>query len=169
MYLSAFMGPISMTPAQDGPLIAQSLTMAEEAAAAGFAMVTFGEQHVSNYEPYCNPFLMAARLSGVLGDTWAGTTIVPLPLHQVLRLAEEASVVDLLTRGRFLLGVSAGRPGYGSDFATFGLDGDRREEMFDAKLDLLLRALRQRDGDPPLVLDTEWDRGRLSGRMMPVP
>ena len=169
MHVSVFMGPAALTSAQDGPLISQCLRLSEQAAQAGFAMVTFGEQHFNNYEPYSNPFLMAARLAPVLGDCWFGTTIVPLPFQHVLRLAEESSIVDVLTGGRLLMGMSAGRVGIGSDWVNFNADETRRQEAFDSKLDLLLKAYRQKAGDPPLVFDNDFDRGRLTGRMMPAP
>lgn len=168
MHVSVFMGPTALGEARDKVMIDLCLDQAIAAADAGFAMVTFGEQHFNNYEPYCNPFLMAARLAPHLGDTWFGTTIVPLVLHHPLRLAEESSVVDLLTKGRFLMGMSAGRVGFSPDFENFGLDPARRDEIFASKLDLLVRAQAQKADDPPIVMDTEWDKGRLLGRMMPV-
>ncbi|MFI5915691.1 LLM class flavin-dependent oxidoreductase [Dactylosporangium sp. NPDC051541] len=168
MYVSVFMGPFSMSAQQDLPNIELCLRQAEAAAAAGFAMVTFGEQHFNNYEPYCNPFLMAARLAPNLGETWFGTTIVPLVLHHPFRLAEDSSVVDLLLRGRFIMGMSAGRVGFSPDFQNFGLDPARRHEIFESKLDLLQRAYAHAPGDQPIVMDTEWDRGELNGRLMPV-
>ncbi|WP_460773325.1 LLM class flavin-dependent oxidoreductase [Microbacterium sp. GXF7504] len=168
MHLSVFMGPVALGEARDKPMIDLCIDQAIAAADAGFAMVTFGEQHFNNYEPYSNPFLMGARLAPHLGDTWFGTTIVPLVLHHPLRLAEDASVVDLLTEGRFILGLSAGRVGFSPDFENFGLDPERREEIFASKLDYLVRAQRQKFDDPPIVMDSQWDQGRLLGRMMPV-
>ncbi len=168
MHLSVFMGPTALGEARDKVMIDLCLDQAMAAADAGFAMVTFGEQHFNNYEPYANPFLMAARLAPHLGETWFGTTIVPLVFHNPLRLAEESSIVDLLTHGRFLMGMSAGRVGFSPDFENFGLDPERRDEIFASKLDFLDRAQRQKAGDPPIVMDTEWDSGRLLGRMMPV-
>ncbi|MEU4245354.1 LLM class flavin-dependent oxidoreductase [Actinoplanes sp. NPDC026619] len=167
MYISVFMGPISLGPAQDKPNIDLCLSQAAAAAEAGFAMVTFGEQHFNNYEPYSNPFLMAARLAPELGGTWFGTTIVPLVFHHPLRLAEDASVIDLLTEGRFIMGMSAGRVGFSPDFANFGLDPERRHEIFASKLAILRRAFVHTADQPPLVMDTPWDRGALNGRMMP--
>lgn len=168
MYLSVFMGPVALGEARDKPMIDLCIDQALECADAGFAMVTFGEQHFNNYEPYCNPFLMGARLAPHLGETWFGTTIVPLVLHHPLRLAEDSSVLDLLTQGRFLMGLSAGRVGFSPDFENFGLDPARRDEIFESKLDFLVRAQRQKFDDPPIVMDTEWDQGRMLGRMMPV-
>ena len=167
MYLSLFLGPFSRAPGDDVAVIDLCLEQAVEAAGAGIAMVTFGEQHFSNYEPYCNPFLMAARLAGDLGDTWFGTTIVPLPFHAPLRLAEDASVADLLLRGKFLLGISMGRGGPVPDWANFGLDGRDRQALFDSKLGVLTAALSHQDGDAPLIVDTPYDKGMLKGRLMP--
>ncbi|MEV6304318.1 LLM class flavin-dependent oxidoreductase [Actinoplanes sp. NPDC051861] len=169
MYLSNFLGPLSLSPAHDGPLIDLCLRQAEESASAGFAMVTFGEQHLSGYEPYSDPFLMAARLAPVLGDCWFGTTIIPLPLRSVLRLAEHAAVVDYLLKGRFLMGVSAGRGGPVPEWTVFGVDQKDRTAAFDSKLDLLQAIFAHQPGDPPLSLDTPFDRGRLIGRLMPAP
>jgi alkanesulfonate monooxygenase SsuD/methylene tetrahydromethanopterin reductase-like flavin-dependent oxidoreductase (luciferase family) len=169
MHLSVFMGPIALGEARDKPMIDLCIDQAMACADAGFAMVTFGEQHFNNYEPYCNPFLMGARLAPHLGETWFGTTIVPLVFHNPLRLAEDSSVIDLLTQGRFIMGMSAGRVGFSPDFQNFGLDASRRDEIFESKLDYLVRAQQQKFDDAPLVMDTEWDQGQLMGRMMPVP
>ncbi|MFJ4828637.1 LLM class flavin-dependent oxidoreductase [Streptomyces sp. NPDC088747] len=168
MFISVFMGPASRTPAEDLPLIDLCLEQAVAAAQAGCCMVTFGEQHFNNYEPYANPFMMAARLAPDLGGTWFGTTIVPLVLNHPLRVAENAAVADVLTRGRFLMGLSAGRVGFSPDFANFGIDPARRDAVFDAKLDILLRARAHREEDGPLSFETPWDTCAISGRLMPM-
>src|SRR5690349_19300360 len=112
MHLSIFLGPFARGPAEDRPLIDLCLEQAVAAAEAGFCMVTFGEQHFNNYEPYCNPYMMGARLAPFMKDCWFGTTITPLPLHHPLRLAEQISLLDLLMRGRLVVGMSAGRVGF---------------------------------------------------------
>ncbi|MGW0808945.1 LLM class flavin-dependent oxidoreductase [Nonomuraea sp. NPDC002799] len=169
MHISVFMGPASLTPAEDAPLIDLCVEQAIEAAEAGFCLITFGEQHFNNYEPYCNPFMMAARLAPELGQAYFGTTIVPLPLNHPLRVAENANLADLLLKGRFILGLSAGRIGFSPDFQNFGVDPADRDAAFDTKLDFLLRARAHQPGDPPIVMDTTWDKGSLIGRLMPAP
>ncbi|MFJ8816276.1 LLM class flavin-dependent oxidoreductase [Amycolatopsis thermoflava] len=168
MHLSVFQGPVSTGAATDLPLIELCLDHARRCADEGFAMVTFSEQHFNGYEPSTNPFLMAARLSPHLGETYFGTTIVPLVFHDPRRVAEDSNIVDLLLRGRFVMGMSAGRAGFTPDFDTFGLDATRRQEIFATKLDLLQRIRNRRAGDEPVTFDTGWDRGAVGGRMMPL-
>ncbi|WP_375388692.1 LLM class flavin-dependent oxidoreductase [uncultured Amnibacterium sp.] len=168
MHISVFMGPIAMNEAQDLPQIELCIDQSIRAAEAGIAMVTFGEQHFGGSEPYSNPFMMGSRLAPHLGRTWFGTTIVPLPFHNPLRLAEESNLLDLLTRGRFLLGMSAGRVGMAPDFKIFDVDPEDRVDSFMSKLDYLERARLVKAGDAPLIMDSKWDSGGLFGRMMPV-
>lgn len=168
VHLSVFMGPVSFGASNDLARIEQCLDEAIRCADEGFAMVTFGEQHFNGYEPYSNPFLMAARLSPHLGDTWFGTTVVPPAFHNPLLLAEEASIVDLLLRGRFVMGTSHGRTGPVPEWKMFGLDQADRDEIFSTKLDHFHRMVTRKAGDPPLVMATQWDRGEVVGRMMPL-
>lgn len=168
MYLSIFVGPFSRDARDDVAVIDMCIDQATRSAAAGFAMVTFGEQHYNNYEPYCNPFIMAGRMATSLGDAWLGTTIVPLVFHHPLRVAEDASVADLLLRGRFILGMSAARVGPVPDWDNFGVDQADRDALFASNFEILQAALAHKPGDPPLRYDTKWGRGALNGRLMPA-
>lgn len=168
MHIGVFLGPFSRGPEQDVEIIDFCIEQAIAAANAGFSMVTFGEQHFNNYEPYCNPFMMGAHLAPHLKDTWFGTTVLPLPFHHPFRLAEQMNLLDVLTRGKVVYGISAGRPKGSADHANFGIDPDQRHEVFNTKLDLLLRAFAHKPGDPAIEMETPWGRGRLDGRLMPT-
>jgi alkanesulfonate monooxygenase SsuD/methylene tetrahydromethanopterin reductase-like flavin-dependent oxidoreductase (luciferase family) len=168
MYLSIFVGPFSRDARDDLAVIDMCLEQAIRSADAGFAMVTFGEQHFNNYEPYCNPFIMAGRVAPYLGDAWFGTTIVPLVFHHPVRLAEDSSVADLLLRGRFILAMSAARVGPVPDWDNFGLEQSDRNAIFSSKLAILQSAFAHQEGDPPLRYETPWDRGAINGRLMPA-
>ena len=168
MYLSIFVGPFSRDARDDAAVIDLCIDQASRAAAAGFSMVTFGEQHFNDYEPYCNPFVMAGRMADHLGEAWFGTTIVPLPFHHPLRLAENASLADLLLRGKFLLGMSAARVGPVPDWDNFGIDQADRDALFASNFEILQAALAHRPGDAPLRYDTKWGRGAMNGRLMPA-
>lgn len=168
MHLSVFMGPLSPSPKSDLTMIDMCLQHAEIAANAGFAMVTFGEQHFNNYEPYCNPFMMGARLAPVLGETWFGITACPFVLRTPLRLVEDINILDVLTKGRCIVGLSGGRPSFTNDFENFGIDPKKRDDIYAAKLELMFKVWAHKAGDPGIEFDIEGDKGALNGRLMPM-
>jgi alkanesulfonate monooxygenase SsuD/methylene tetrahydromethanopterin reductase-like flavin-dependent oxidoreductase (luciferase family) len=168
MHIAIFMGPFARGPRDDKPLIDWCLKGAETAASDGFSMITFGEQHFNNYEPYCNPLLMGARLSAVLGDAWFATTVLPLPYHNPIRLAEDLNVLDQLLEGRFIAGMSAGRIGFSPDFENFGLDPKKQREIFAEKMAALKALWVHKQDDGPLAFDGPWVKGGVHGRLMPI-
>ncbi|WP_375388131.1 LLM class flavin-dependent oxidoreductase [uncultured Amnibacterium sp.] len=91
------------------------------------------------------PFLaaVAARTSRIR----LGTGVVPLPLENPVRVAEDAAVLDALSSGRFELGVSNGGQPVIADALGVRLEGDRAAKKADHlhRLQLLERAL---DGHP---------------------
>ncbi|WIM11480.1 putative FMN-dependent luciferase-like monooxygenase [Enhydrobacter sp.] len=108
------------------------------------------------------PFVFLSHVAARTPRIRLGTGIVTLPLELPIRVAEDASVFDLMNEGRLELGVGPG--GNMTAFAAFGLDSDRRHSLFDRHLDLLRTALANRPlpgGDhlypanPPLV-DRIW-------------
>ena len=70
-----------------------------------------------------------------------GTAVLPLPLHQPLRVAEDAASIDALSGGRFELGV-----GLGADPAAaraFGVEGKPRAALLEEALDVIRRAWQE--------------------------
>lgn len=168
MHISIFMGPFGRGPRDDRTLIDWCLETAGKAVDDGFSMITFGEQHFNNYEPYCNPLLMGARLSTVLGDAWYATTVLPLPYHNPIRLAEDLNVLDQLLNGKLIAGMSSGRIGFSPDFENFGLDPSKQREIFAEKMAALKQLWAHKQADGPLAFDGDWVKGGMHGRMMPV-
>jgi alkanesulfonate monooxygenase SsuD/methylene tetrahydromethanopterin reductase-like flavin-dependent oxidoreductase (luciferase family) len=63
-----------------------------------------------------------------------------VPLHDPLRLAEDIALLDLSSAGRF--SATCGLGYRESEYACFGIDWTRRGEVFDAKLAVLVQALK---------------------------
>jgi alkanesulfonate monooxygenase SsuD/methylene tetrahydromethanopterin reductase-like flavin-dependent oxidoreductase (luciferase family) len=76
-----------------------------------------------------------------------GTAITVLPLEHPIRLAEDVSVVDILSGGRVELGVGSG--GSDQEYAAFGRDVGRKRELTTEGLDVLRRALSNAEVGPP--------------------
>lgn len=67
-----------------------------------------------------------------------GTFILVLPFQHALRVAEDAATVDILSNGRFDLGVGKGYRV--NEFSSFGLPREQRNAMLEEGLEVIRRA-----------------------------
>lgn len=81
---------------------------------------------------------LAAAVAARTSRIRIGTSVLLLPLHHAVRVAEDAAAIDILSNGRFDLGVGVGyRP---QEFAGLGLDPRDRAGRMDEGLEII-RAL----------------------------
>jgi alkanesulfonate monooxygenase SsuD/methylene tetrahydromethanopterin reductase-like flavin-dependent oxidoreductase (luciferase family) len=103
----------------------------------GFESVWFTEHHFFRHGIVSDSLLMLANLAARTSTIRLGTAVSVLPLHNPMRLAESAAMVDVLSGGRLDLGI--GRGYQKPEFAGFGLDIADKESMFDEAVDVLLK------------------------------
>ncbi|MFJ4828629.1 LLM class flavin-dependent oxidoreductase [Streptomyces sp. NPDC088747] len=166
MYIGCFLGPTGRGAADDLPLIDFCHDMALAADKAGFALVNVGEQHFTGYEPYSSPFMMGAQLARHLERAWFGTTVVNLAYHNPIALAEQANLIDLLTRGKCFLGLSTGHLPFIA--SQWGVPASYGKEVALQRIEVALRAWAKEPGDEPLEWRTDLEEGVLALRVMPV-
>jgi alkanesulfonate monooxygenase SsuD/methylene tetrahydromethanopterin reductase-like flavin-dependent oxidoreductase (luciferase family) len=112
---------------------------AKAAEAAGFDGVWLAEHHFISYGACPSAVALAAYLLGQTTRIRVGTAAAILSIRHPVALAEEAILLDILSGGRFALGVGRGGPWV--DLEVFGAGQARYEHGFAESLDLLLRAL----------------------------
>ncbi|MFJ6852464.1 LLM class flavin-dependent oxidoreductase [Streptomyces sp. NPDC091271] len=166
MYIGCFLGPTGRGPADDLPLIDFCYDMALAADKAGFALVNVGEQHFTGYEPYSSPFMMGAQVARHLERAWFGTTVVNLAYHNPIALAEQANLIDLLTRGKCFIGLSTGHLPFIA--SQWGVPASYSKDVALQRIDVALRAWAKEPGDKPLAWRTDLEEGVLALRIMPV-
>lgn len=112
-----------------------------EADRLGYDYAWIAEHHASNkYGIMPDPFMLIANLATQTKQIKLGTAVMTLPLHNVLRLAEETALADILTDGRFMLGLGSGYRKY--EFDAFDVNFDERRDIQGEGLPLLLDMLR---------------------------
>ncbi len=85
----------------------------------GFDSVWSGEHHITDGYHFYPLMPMLQRLAAEADGMELGTNIVLLPLHNPMEMAEIAAFLDVITGGKFNLGVGLGyRP---EEFAMFGV------------------------------------------------
>ena len=108
-------------PQADDPArrFAETVEQARLIRSLGFDSIWGGEHHATPGFHYFPLLPMLQRLAAEVPDLEIGTNLVLLPLHNPVEIAEVGAFLDVLTGGRFLLGVGLGyRP---EEFAIFGV------------------------------------------------
>ncbi|MGI5128774.1 LLM class flavin-dependent oxidoreductase [Pseudonocardia sp. CA-107938] len=119
-----------------------TLATAVAAEQAGFDEVWVAEHHFQSYGVCPSAITMAAHLLGVTRRVAVGTAVTVLTSQHPVAVAEQALLLDQISRGRFRLGVGRGGPWV--DLQVFGAPAGAFESGFAESLDLLLAALSGR-------------------------
>lgn len=127
-------------PRTDQELYDQALTLAEQAEALGLDSVWVSEHHFvdDSYLPSLLP--MCAAIAARTRRITVGTALLLAPLHDPLRIAEDAAVTDLISGGRLVLGLGLGWRA--EEFDAFGVRLAGRAARLQTTAALLRRAWR---------------------------
>ncbi len=129
------------TPAERYRLAIEQIVAAEN---AGFDAAWVAQHHFNHDEGGLpSPFVFLAAAAARTESIRLGTGIVTLPLDNPLRVAEDATVFDLLSGGRLELGLGSG--GTPSSFIAFGHDSADRGRIHGEHLARLRAALAGED------------------------
>jgi alkanesulfonate monooxygenase SsuD/methylene tetrahydromethanopterin reductase-like flavin-dependent oxidoreductase (luciferase family) len=114
------------------------MAMATLAEGLGFDVIWISEHHFTGFDRSTSPVLMAASLAGVTKRIRLGTYIAILPFYHPLRLAEDVAAVDVLSDGRFELGLGLGYRT--TELEAFGIAREERGRRLPEQLAILRRA-----------------------------
>ena len=90
-----------------------------------------------------SPFVFLSNIAAKTKKIRLGTGVITLPMESPVRVAEDAAVFDLLSNGRLELGFGTG--GTRESFEVFGVDPDKRGEVYAHHLDVLRKAFAGED------------------------
>ena len=121
----------------DGQMWDEELRLGEVAADLGFDCLWSAEHHFNDYSFVPDNIHVMTHLAAKHPDIDVGTAAVILPWHDPVRVAENAAVLDLLSGGRFRLGLGRGLAR--REFEAFRLSMDESRERFDEAAPMIVR------------------------------
>jgi alkanesulfonate monooxygenase SsuD/methylene tetrahydromethanopterin reductase-like flavin-dependent oxidoreductase (luciferase family) len=109
-----------------------TLEMCQEAEHLGIDSVWTSEHHLFEDGYLTQPLTMLAAVAAVTRKMRLGTAVLLAPLRSAIQIAEEATIVDVISGGRVDLGLGAGyrHP----EFELFGADISRRYTTTDRRV-----------------------------------
>ncbi|HKS92543.1 MAG TPA: LLM class flavin-dependent oxidoreductase [Tepidiformaceae bacterium] len=101
----------------------------------GFDELFLGEHRISQYGTLPNPLVLAGAISQVTKRIRIGTAVTIPAFNHPVRVAEDVAMVDVLTSGRFDLGV--GRGYQRREFEAMGVNQDESAPRFYESVEII--------------------------------
>jgi len=117
----------------------EEIRLARLAADLGFDCLWSAEHHFNDYSFVPDNLQLMTYLTALCPHVDLGTAAVIVPWHDPLRVAEQAAVLDMLSKGRLRLGLGRGLAR--REFAAFRLSMDESRERFDEAAPMIVNAL----------------------------
>jgi alkanesulfonate monooxygenase SsuD/methylene tetrahydromethanopterin reductase-like flavin-dependent oxidoreductase (luciferase family) len=129
----------SQHPASDNPArrLAETLEQVQLIRSLGFDSIWAGEHHITPGFHFFPQLALLQRAAAEADGLWVGTNVTLLPLHNPVELAEVGAFIDVMTGGRFLLGVGLGyRP---EEYAIYGVPMSERASRLAEGVEVIRR------------------------------
>jgi alkanesulfonate monooxygenase SsuD/methylene tetrahydromethanopterin reductase-like flavin-dependent oxidoreductase (luciferase family) len=105
----------------------------------GFDTVWLGELHFSRaFSILADPLMVLAAAAQRTTRIRLGTAVTLLPLHNPVKIAEQAAITDILSDGRLEFGI--GRGTAPAHYAGYDIPQEESRDRFDEALDFIVKA-----------------------------
>jgi probable F420-dependent oxidoreductase len=129
-------------PIEGGHYYREALEEVTRAEALGFDSVWLEEHHSVADHYWPSPLTALAGFATRTSGLRLGTDILVAAFYHPVRLAEDVALLDIMSGGRFTLGIAIGyKP---DEFALYGIDSHRRGARFEEQL-AIMRGLWTQD------------------------
>ena len=115
--------------------IQESAEQVRAAREAGFDLICTGQHYLAAPYQMSTSFPLLARLAAEAGDMEVAATVILVPLHNPVELAESVATMDAICNGKFILGVGLGYRD--EEFAAFGVQRGERVGRLREALDVM--------------------------------
>lgn len=140
MKFGDFLFPESSDPACDGEIIDDALAEARLCDELGMDAIWLAEHHFDGNCAYVDPLTFAAALAVATKRAELGFAVLQTSLYHPIRLAEQLSLLDHLSKGRLILGLGRGTFFNIYEYQGYGIDADEAQARFEEAEEILRKA-----------------------------
>ena len=115
--------------------IQESSEQVRAARDAGFSLIATGQHYLAAPYQMSTSFTLLSRLAADAGDMQVAATVILVPLHNPVELAESVSTLDAITNGKFVFGVGLGYRD--EEYSAFGVKRGERVGRMNEAMDLI--------------------------------
>ena len=124
----------------DSDVYAQELRLAEMAEPMGFDSIWESEHHFTDYEMTPDVLQFLSYMAGRTKKVRLGSLVVILPWHNPMRVAENVSLLDHYSQGRYILGIGRGLGAF--EMEGWKVDMNNTRGIFTESAEALVNGLR---------------------------
>lgn len=130
-----YKGKIERTPEQ---FIEEVIEQSIAADGLGYESIWFAEHHFHEYGVLSSPHILLTAIAERTKNIRLGASVVVLPFHNPIMVAEDYALLDVLSNGRVNLGLGSGYLPH--EFAGFKMDGKDKVHRFNEGLGIIEKA-----------------------------
>ncbi|MDI2027767.1 LLM class flavin-dependent oxidoreductase [Saccharopolyspora sp. TS4A08] len=131
--------PVGSSPAEHLDLM---LRKVEAAQRAGFTYLTIGQHFLYDGYRWFQPIPLLARLAAELDEhVKIGTTVLVGPVHHPVILGEELATLDVVTRGRLVVGIGTGY--LPAEYEAMGVPFKQRYRLLEELIEVMSKLWSQ--------------------------
>jgi probable F420-dependent oxidoreductase len=152
---------LGFIPIEGGRFYREAIAEVTRAEELGFDSVWMEEHHAVTDHYWPSPLTVLAGFATRTSRMTLGTDILVAPFYHPVRLAEDVAMLDVMSGGRFTLGIAIGyKP---DEFALYGADLGKRGARLEEQLAIMKRLW---SGERVTFAGRWW---KVDGRIEPLP
>ncbi len=142
MRFGNFLFPESRDPLQDGRVIDEVLDEVRLSETLGMDVAWLSEHHFDGACAYVDPITFAGVCAASTTRIGIGFAVAQMSLHHPVRVAEQLSLLDNVSKGRLLVGLGRGTAYNVYEYEGFGIDAAESQARFEEAETILFKAWR---------------------------
>ena len=146
MRFSNFIFPESRDPARDATVLDEVLAEVDLTERLGFEALWLSEHHFDGNCAYVDPVSFAAVIAARTSRIRIGFAVAQLSLHHPIRLAEQLSLIDNISKGRLIVGLGRGTTQNIYEYQGYGIDPAEAHARFEEAAEIMVQAWSSESG-----------------------